>query len=813
MRLRLFPVMIAGLLLAHRTAGGAEAGAAEAAKSRAYELYELKRYPEAAAEFKRYLEQNPDDPLVAFDYGSLLSELKRHDEAATVLESLHRKEPEQEVAYFRLGAEYVYLERYAEAGKIFSELERSSNRDLALAATEANRRLQADLAREKRLAAERGVFELAGQFKHLEVIAAVNELEKQESISFAMAMQRLYALQSVGQFPLALDLANRLALENPAAADLALLRADLLAQIGRRLEAASIWRQTERDNAGTAAAAQAARRLQAAARQEAEDRVFELERQHRYREVVEAIDELKEKGELPLLLELQRVYAWQALGQNTRALNRANELGAAHPGDAELALLRAGLLDQLNQWEAAAEILRRVARDNPGTTAAVEAEKRLRAETARREKNRALEYIFEQARRQNHRAVIAAIDELEKKEELDWILQLQRLYAFQASGEYSIALEKANVLAVAHPEATDLGLLRAELLAQNERREEAMKVLEELRQRYSGTPVAEEAVRRLKSVAPPSATWRAEQRVFELAARQQHREVAAAVDELEKHGELSWLMQMQRLYALQGLGETSRALELGERLALTHADATDLALLRADLLIRGHRWQDAATVLKQVKREHADPSVAQEADRRLQSIPSIANLDRWYWGEAYLSGDYLGRFGTVVGSGFIRHGTFIPHARWLQPFQEFRFSADTRSRIGGARSVIADNFTAISLGLRAQPFETEYLYFYVAGGLNKDLLGRRDAGNWAEDFQAGIYGFKSWGPGAVLQTMAPAEIIPTTGMVPAIGAGREAEEPGGANRFLWRLDWFADTGADFSYYKRHADWIGYGQGH
>src|SRR5438309_6083225 len=110
MRLRLFPVMIAGLLLAHRTAGGAEAGAAETAKSRAYELYELKRYPEAAAEFKHYLEQNPDDPRVAFDYGSLLSELKRHDEAATVLESLHRKEPEQEVAYFRLGAEYVYLE-------------------------------------------------------------------------------------------------------------------------------------------------------------------------------------------------------------------------------------------------------------------------------------------------------------------------------------------------------------------------------------------------------------------------------------------------------------------------------------------------------------------------------------------------------------------------------------------------------------------------------------------------------------------------------------------------------------------------------
>src|SRR5438445_1928354 len=58
----------------------------------AYELYELKRYPEAAAEFKHFLEQNPDDPRVAFDYGSLLSELKRHDEAdrkSTRLNSSH----------------------------------------------------------------------------------------------------------------------------------------------------------------------------------------------------------------------------------------------------------------------------------------------------------------------------------------------------------------------------------------------------------------------------------------------------------------------------------------------------------------------------------------------------------------------------------------------------------------------------------------------------------------------------------------------------------------------------------------------------
>jgi hypothetical protein len=31
--------------------------------------------------------------------------------------------------------------------------------------------------------------------------------------------------------------------------------------------------------------------------------------------------------------------------------------------------------------------------------------------------------------------------------------------------------------------------------------------------------------------------------------------------------------------------------------------------------------------------------------------------------------------------------------------------------------------------------------------------------------------------------------------------------------FFWRGDWFADAGADFSYYHRYSSWIGYGQAH
>ena len=554
---------------------GAQQGAA--IKAKAYELYQAKRFDDSAREFKAYLQANPDDLPAMIDYGSLLSELQQHDEAAKVFETIRAKAPENETALFKLAVEYAALKRYADAVQIFTDLQKSNNTAMAAGAADALSRARQDLAREEKFKAEQRVYDLANQFNYQEVVAAVDELEKQGPTSFPMQMQRLYALHSLHQYAMALERADQLALSNANEPDLALLRAELFVQLGRRPEAEDIWRQ--------------------------------------------------------------------------------------------------------------------------------------------------------------------------------------------------------------------------------------------MKKKFSGTPAATEANRRLAGGAGgrPLAVSD-EDRVYDLARKRKHRDVIAAVGELEKKGPLSRPMQMQRLYSYQALGETRQALQQLEKIPTTSSNAMELAFLRSDLLIHEHRWREASDILKRIKEETGETKIALEAERRLGALPPIANLDKHFWGEAYVSGDYLGRFGTVVGSGFIRQGAFIPNARWLQPFAEMRFGADTRSGVSGERTIITDNHIGFYGGIRAQLLPSEYLFVYGEAGGDVDFLDRRHNGDFSYDYQVGIYGFKSWGPGTVL-FRAPSGWKTPEGRPDSFSPQTPWRDKRVNDLFFWRGDWFVDAAADFSYYHRYASWIGYGQAH
>jgi tetratricopeptide (TPR) repeat protein len=457
---------------------------------------------------------------------------------------------------------------------------------------------------------------------------------------------------------------------------------------------------------------------------------------------------------------------------------------------------------------------------NPEMAAAAgQALKKLKDDQARAARMKAESQVFELARAAKHSEVVAAVNQLEQLGEISFPLQMQRLYALGALKRYPEALALAEKLAASNPAAADLSLVRADLLVQLGRRPEAESIWRRLADQYPGTAAALEAMRRLQeqTLPPP------EDQVFELARRQQHREAVAAIDEMERSSPLSFSMEMQRIYSLDALGDEQGALDKAAALAARRPDAPELALLRADLLIRRREWQPAARLLKQLKKEQPDTPAAQAAGERLRALPPVANLDKWYWGEAYASGDYLGRYGALVGSGFIRHGTFVPEVRWLQPYGEFRFGADTRSGVAGggsgtngsarrAATIVADNHVGLYGGARAQLLPTEYLFLYGQGGVNKDLLDRREDGDWAGDYQVGVYGFKSWGPGVVFHPEAPAA-GPELARPADVAAGQAGETRAPRDSWLWRGHWFVDAGANFSYYHRYRSWIGYGQAH
>jgi tetratricopeptide (TPR) repeat protein len=381
---------------------------------------------------------------------------------------------------------------------------------------------------------------------------------------------------------------------------------------------------------------------------------------------------------------------------------------------------------------------------------------------------------------------------------------MQRIYAYASLQQYAPALELAEPLAVKYPKATDLALVRAELLLQLGRKPEALALLEQVaREHHPGSEAAQAADKRMAQikaqdaatssdqatvasptdpnavpamvVAPPPS---AEAIIYNLAEKRQHREVVAAIDELEnKQGALDWSIKMQRLYALQAMGEVNRACQETEKMAVEKPDSVELAMMRADLLVQARRWQEASMVLKDVRAKNPGTPVAKEVDRRLAEIPAVENLDKWYWGESYMSGDYHTRFSSLIGYGYL---------------------VDTKSGAGARQTIISDNSISLYGGVRAQLFAQEYLFVYVQGGGNKDLLDRRNKGEWRGDYTAGVYGYKAWGPG-VNWRQSP---LNDSG-----GPGRSScpVDP------IWRGDWWVDAGADFSYYDRFHSWLGYGQ--
>jgi tetratricopeptide (TPR) repeat protein len=412
--MRITAIWVALLVSVCLAPGQQTASELESLKFGAYEHYERGRLEEAVEAFRLYLERRPADLRVKFDLAMLLSELSRDEQAAALLEEIRREEPRHEVAAFRLGVAYVKLKRHEQAREIFEALGESANPDLARAAIEALGRMTEDVSRESRLLEETRVFELAGQGRHGEVVTAVHELESRGDLSWLMEMQRLYALDQMGDLTLALDHANRLALRQPSAVELTLFRADLLSRLGRVPEALALWGKLVREEPGTRAAVEAARRIRESGTGDepgSEARVYALAARQEHEAVLAAIGAIEQREE-PLTPEmrLQRLYSLQVLGRYEEGLREAEVLVERHPEVSEGAWMRAQFLEQLGRRDAAESAYQELVERHSETHAA-----RMAAEwLVQEEVLRSRREVFALSEAGRHEEVVEAVNGLEE---------------------------------------------------------------------------------------------------------------------------------------------------------------------------------------------------------------------------------------------------------------------------------------------------------------------------------------------------------------------------------------------------------------
>ncbi len=302
-----------------------------------------------------------------------------------------------------------------------------------------------------------------------------------------------------------------------------------------------------------------------------------------------------------------------------------------------------------------------------------------------------------------------------------------------------------------------------------------------------------------------------QQRVFTLVAQKNNDAIVTAVDALASRGEATDPLLIEKAYALQRQGRLAEACdvlqELNDRGRLSDSEALTLAYL----LQKSGRHAEAFAVFANIRGGGSDPAARSRAAAEIAALAPALNLDRHFWGELDLYATYLTRYQIGVASGRLREGTFVPGARWIEPFVQADFTLDTGSKTGeGITTIYNENLAGFHAGVRVRPFASQTFVLYVLGGVQKDLLGTEDHhGDWFAELIAGVNGWWAWGPGSRWLDVAGEQELTAEqlAMRPVEGTGAWSWQP--ATPFRLRLDWFAEAGGDAAYYTRLSDFLCY----
>ena len=331
-------------------------------------------------------------------------------------------------------------------------------------------------------------------------------------------------------------------------------------------------------------------------------------------------------------------------------------------------------------------------------------------------------------------------------------------------------------------------------------------------------PPSAETLRREAEYRARQARLDRQQAAYDLIKAQRDEEAVRAIDDLERNGEVTPELIIEKSAALQRMGDTLAAIVVLRDVAGGDNPDPRARLLLAALLAEQGRRAEAFEIWRDLRDQGGDATLSRMAAAEIEALAPSYNLERWAWGELDLYGTYLSRYNIGVSSGRLREGTFIPGARWIEPFVQADFSLDSSNTSNGQGpgqgipTIYNETLAGFHAGARIRPFANQSFVLYVLGGIQKDLRGtEQHNGEWFAEIIAGINGYWAWGPGKEWTT------IDLEGVSP----GGLATLPSNSQASRWalnnwspvqfRLDWFVEAGGDAAYYSRLPDCLAYGQ--
>jgi thioredoxin-like negative regulator of GroEL len=302
-----------------------------------------------------------------------------------------------------------------------------------------------------------------------------------------------------------------------------------------------------------------------------------------------------------------------------------------------------------------------------------------------------------------------------------------------------------------------------------------------------------------------------QQKVFELIQAKRDDEAVLQIDELQILGEANTAMLLEKSYAFARLARNDEAVNVLQGIPAEDDPDGQVRLALAGLLSRDGRTTEAVKIWRDIRNSGGDSAASRTAAQEMSVLAPAYNTDCWSWGELDLYGTYLSRYKIGVAAGRIREGTFVPGARWIEPFIQGDFSLDSSSSAAqGISTIYNENLAGFHAGVRVRPFAAQSFVLYVLGGAQKDLRGttQRHA-KWFSELIAGVNGYWAWGPG---KEWAASDLeAESPGGMGSLNEGKvfNSWSPRGWLPVRGRFDWFVEAGGDAAYYTRLPDGIAY----